>query len=173
MVGDRTVELTLPTPVELRERARWSFRGAVPGVRCALLPILADLGVDPGEPHVSPVHSIIESFDRRFDWTAQVPVAVAASSSSGRLQTLAIVNRRTVRRRYRSLQPEKPRGRALLEIGDVRQVPGGRYVVSLAAAASTSVAVRSTTVRAVAPPPAHTVSAAAAADSLSGKSAMT
>lgn len=50
------------------------------------------------------------------------------------------------------------------------QPPGGRYVVSFAMAASISAGVSSATVRTVAPPPALTVRAAAAAVTLSGKS---
>ena len=52
------------------------------------------------------------------------------------------------------------------------QPPGGRYIVSFTAAASTSAGVRSATVRSVTPPPTLTASAAAAAETLSGKSAM-
>lgn len=49
-----------------------------------------------------------------------------------------------------------------------RQAPGGRYVVFASTAASTSAGVSNTTVRTVAPPEADTVSAAAAAETLSG-----
>ena len=51
--------------------------------------------------------------------------------------------------------------------------PGGRYVAVFLVAASRSAAVRSTTVRAVAPPPPLTVSAAEAAETSSGMSTMT
>jgi hypothetical protein len=55
-------------------------------------------------------------------------------------------------------------------VGD--QLPGGRYVDSLAIASSTCAGVSSGTVLVVAPPPALTVNAAAAAETSSGKSAM-
>ena len=38
----------------------WESQESFEAFGAALLPILAALGVDPGQPHVSPVHNIIE-----------------------------------------------------------------------------------------------------------------
>jgi len=57
----RLYHVALETDGQIQVFDVWDSQDSFQAFGATLVPILADLGVDPGEPQVSPVHNIIES----------------------------------------------------------------------------------------------------------------
>jgi hypothetical protein len=56
----RTYHVALETNGEIQVFDIWESQEAFEAFGQSLIPILSELGVDPGEPMVSPVHNVIE-----------------------------------------------------------------------------------------------------------------
>jgi hypothetical protein len=56
----RTYHVALETNGEIQVFDIWESQAAFDAFGQTLVPILSELGVDPGEPMVSPVHNVIE-----------------------------------------------------------------------------------------------------------------